>query len=262
MKKVLLVAAAVSMLVACNKSGYTISGDVQGFADGTKVYLSKINENELVKVDSTEIKGNVFEFKGEATEIEYSFVQIGGSQQEEPFTVPMILENGDIKVVADKADLMKSKVTGSKNNDDLAKFNDLVAPISKQLQDFQTANNEKFQAAAAANDMQTVQTMMSEMQALQGKMVDEGIKFVDANNESYVSLLLLAQFGQQLSQDEFKAKFNKLSEEVKQTKIGKEISAQLNAPAPVAPAQPTEAPVQNTTPAEANTVAPEGEPVE
>ena len=34
----------------------------------------KINESELVKVDSTEIKGNVFEFKGEATEIEYSFV--------------------------------------------------------------------------------------------------------------------------------------------------------------------------------------------
>lgn len=257
MKKVLLMAALVSTLVACNKSGYTISGDVQGFTEGTKVYLSKIENDQLVKIDSTEIKGTSFEMKGEATEIEYSFLEIGNGKEQEPFRIAMILENGDIKVVADKNDQAKSKVTGSKNNDDLAKFNDIAYPISKQIQDFQVANNEKFQAAAAASDMATVQAMMAEMQGMQQKLMDEGIKFVDANKDSYVSLLLLAQFGGQLPQDQIKAKFDALSDEVKNTKIGKEISTQLNAPAPTqAPAAPVQEQAPVTTeevPAEAPT---------
>lgn len=246
MKKVLLMAAVVSTLVACNQSGYTISGDVQGFEEGTKVYLSKIEGEELVKIDSTEIKGTSFEFKGEVAEIDYSFVQIGDESKQEPFTIPMILENGKIKVTADKADMTKSKVTGSKNNDDLAKFNDIAYPISKQIQDFQVANNEKFQAAAAAGDMATVQSMMAEVQGLQQKLADEGIKFVDANKDSYVSLLLLTQFGSQLPIEDIKTKFESLSEEVRNTKVGKDVLSRINEQSKMS----TQAPVQQEVPTE------------
>lgn len=227
MRKVLLMAAVASMMVACDKSGYTITGDVQGFADGTKVYLSKIGDNDLVKIDSTEIVGNSFEFKGDATEVEYSFIQIEESKEQPAFNIAMILENGEIKVAADKKDPTKNKISGTKNNDDLAKFNEKASSISKEIQDFQTANMEKFQTASAANDTQTVERLMSEMETLQNKLVNEANTFIDGNKDSYVSLLLLTQFGTQLTDEEFKTKYNNLSQEVKQTKIGKEVSEKL-----------------------------------
>lgn len=227
MKKILLVATVASMMVACNKSGYTISGDVQGFADGTKVYLSKYTDNNLVKIDSTEIISNAFEFKGEATEIEYSFIQVDGSDKQPGFNIPFILENGEIKISGDKNDPTKNKITGSKNNDDLAAFNEKATAINKEMQDFQAANMEKFQAATNANDTQTIESLMSQMDELQGKMVKEASQFVDNNKSSYVSLLLLTQFGSQMGEDEFNTKFNNLTPEIKQTKIGKEIAEEL-----------------------------------
>lgn len=229
MKKILVLVAAVGFLVSCNRSGFTISGETKGFADGTKVYISKIDDNDLVKIDSTEITGNAFQFKGEASEIEYSFVQIEEGKDLQPFHIPMILENGEIKVVADKADMASVKVTGTKNNDDLTKFNETAFSISKEIENFQKENNDKYQQAAAANDMATIESLMAEMETKKNKLIDAGSSFIDANKNSYVSLILLAQFGPQMDSKEFKTKFNNLSKEIKETKIGKEIAEQFKA---------------------------------
>lgn len=226
MKKVLLMAVAAGFLVACNKnSGYTLSGELTGFTDGTKVYLSKIEEQDLVKIDSTEIKDGKFSFAGEVAEVEYSFIEINEVPQ--PLQIPFILENGEIKLVADKNDLQNSKVTGTKNNDDLMKFNEVSYQIGKEIEEFQQANMQKFQEASMNNDQATIESLMQEMEAKQNKLFDEAKNYISNNKDSYVSVLLLAQIGANLETKELSEKFHALSTPVKETKLGKEIAERL-----------------------------------
>ena len=220
-------AALVSTVVACNKSGYTIEGEMKGFADGTKVYLSKIQDNNLVKVDSTEISNGAFTFEGNTEEVDYTFLEI--AEKDQPLQLPFILENGSIKLVADKADMLKTKFSGTKNNDDLAKFNDMVYTSSSKMEKFQQDNMPKFQEASDNNDQATIEALMGEMQKMQNELIENVNKFIDTNKDSYAALMVLSQFANNLPQEEFKTKFNNFSQEVKSTKLGKEISDSLKA---------------------------------
>src|SRR5690606_5323025 len=72
------------------KDKYTIKGNVQGFDDKTKVYISTQNDNEgLIKIDSTEIINNAFIFNGNTNEFELAFIEIGNSQE---FIFPFVIE--------------------------------------------------------------------------------------------------------------------------------------------------------------------------
>jgi|SRR5690606_12154037 len=249
MKKVLLI-AATALFVACNQTGYKISGEVNGYADGTTVYLSKIENNNFIKLDTAEVIKGKFTFTGETESIDYRYIEIvEGNNASEAMSIPLILENGKIKVIADKTNLENSKVTGTKNNDDLTKFNKIAYPISKEIEEFQIKNEQKFQKAIEEKDMQTVENLMTEFNNIQKKLADKGLEFVNANKDSYISLLLLAQFGGSLPPDELKAKFNQLSDEVKNTSVGKDVATRINAPAPSAMPIPAQETPQQEVPA-------------
>ena len=101
------------------KDKYTIKGNVQGFEDGTKVYINEQGEQGFIKIDSTLIKNNTFIFNGIVNELELAFIEIGNTQE---FIIPFILENGEIKVTLDKTNPENAKVIGTKNNDYLAGY--------------------------------------------------------------------------------------------------------------------------------------------
>lgn len=227
MKKIFLIVAFAGILTSCTKSNYTISGEIQGFEDGTMVYLNTIGDNELVKKDSTEIKENVFQFKGNTEDIEYAFIQIGNSEGQPPFNIPMILESGEIKITADKQDPSQTKVTGTKNNEDLNKYNEMAASYTKKIQEFQRANDAKFKEASEKNDSQTVQQLLDQNDALRKEMVDATSQFIDNHKDSYVSLLLLNQYGEEFGSENYATKYNNLALTIKQTKLGKEIAQEL-----------------------------------
>ena len=129
MKKFLALAFTAAVLVSCNKDGYTIHGDAKGFADGTKVYINKQDENGFTKIDSTVINGGLFEFKNSETpEIDLYFMELDTTKMH---MYPFVLEKGEIKFSFDKDNPQETKVTGTKNNDLMTSYNEEAIKIQK-----------------------------------------------------------------------------------------------------------------------------------
>ena len=208
------------------KDKYTIKGNVQGFEDGTKVYINEQGEQGFVKIDSTEIKGGTFEFKGSATEPDIKFLELGTTEE---FVVPFILENGEIKVTYDKAKPEDSKVVGTKNNDYLAAYNTEAFKLQKAARDFQEQNNEKMMQAQQTQDMATMESLMAEYNKFGEEIKKQNKDYVSKNKDAYISLLLLEQLtaSQAITSEEFKTYYDALDSTLKTTKKGKELAEKL-----------------------------------
>ncbi len=228
MKKIFTLACAVAVLASCNNSAdsYTINGTIQGFEDGTKVYINEQGEQGFVKIDSTEIKGGTFEFKGSATEPDIKFLELGTTQE---YVVPFILENGEIKVTYDKAKPEDSKVVGTKNNDYLAAYNTEAFKLQKAARDFQEQNNEKMMQAQQTQDMATMESLMAEYNKFGEEIKKQNKDYVSKNKDAYISLLLLEQLtaSQAITSEEFKTYYDALDSTLKTTKKGKELAEKL-----------------------------------
>lgn len=232
MKKVLILAGVTATLASCDlgKSGYEITGETQGFANGTKVYISQQDPNNpmgLTKIDSTEIKDNKFVLKGDnVADVDIKYIEIGTGQQN---VIPFVYENGKISVVYNSEKPQDAKVSGSKNNDYLQSYNGQVAPVHEKLRKFQEENLERIQKAQVSQNANELKAIEEEYTKLQDQLMSVTKDFAVKNKDSYISLVVLEQMGlsQAIPTEEFKKLFNELSEEVKTTKKGKEIAELL-----------------------------------
>lgn len=228
MKKIFTLACAAVVLASCNNSdSYTINGTVNGFEDGTKVYINEQGEQGFIKIDSTEIKGGTFVLKGAAAEPDLKFIEFGNTQE---YVLPFILENGKIQVSFDKQKPEEAKVTGSKNNDYLTAYNTEAFKLQKESQNFQEQNNEKMMIAQQANDVATMEALMNELNVIREKIKTQNIDYVKANKDAYISLYLMEQlvFAQAITSEEFKTYFDALNPDLKTTKKGKELAEKLS----------------------------------
>ncbi len=227
MKKFFALAFTAAVLVSCNKDGYTINGEVKGFEDGTKVYINKQDENGFTKIDSTVVKGGLFEFKNsKAPEVDLYFIELDTTKM---FMYPMVLEKGEIKFTFDKEKPQEAKVIGTKNNDLMTSYNEEASKIQKEIMDFQQQNQMKFMEAQQKGDQAAMQSISDEMMSLQNKYVDQNKNFISTNKDSYISLLLLTQLAMSdaLTTEEIKNYYNAFDASVKDTKKGKEFSDNL-----------------------------------
>lgn len=227
MKKFFALAFTAAVLVSCNKDGYTINGEVKGFEDGTKVYINKQDENGFTKIDSTVVKGGLFEFKNsKAPEVDLYFIELDTTKM---FMYPMVLEKGEIKFTFDKEKPQEAKVIGTKNNNLMTSYNEEASKIQKEIMDFQQQNQMKFMEAQQKGDQAAMQSISDEMMSLQNKYVDQNKNFINTNKDSYISLLLLTQLAMSdaLTTEEIKNYYNAFDASVKDTKKGKEFSDNL-----------------------------------
>src|SRR5690554_5966544 len=131
MKRFLALAFTAAILVSCNKDGYTIHGEAKGFADGTKVYMNKQDENGFTKLDSTVVSSGTFEFKNSETpELDLYFIELDTTKMH---MYPLVLETGEINFSFDKENPQDTKVTGTKNNDLMTSYNKEAFKIQKEI---------------------------------------------------------------------------------------------------------------------------------
>lgn len=227
MKKIFALAFTTALFISCDKGGYTISGDVKGFDDGTVVYINRIEEaTGFVKIDSTEIQAGTFKFKGENPELDLYFIELGTTQQ---FAFPFIWENGSIQFTFDREKPEDIKVTGTKNNDFMTSYNEEAYKIQQEIKDFQDQNQQKFVEAQTSGDQQTMQSIMDQINTLQDKYLEQNKTFIGANKDSFISLLLLTQLSMSdaLTAEEIKNYFNDFDRSVKESPKGKEFAETL-----------------------------------
>lgn len=221
MKSFFITALLLSPLL--NFAQYEIKGTAAANENGKKVYLKKVVQNEFVVVDSAQIVQQKFYFNGGKTDTQLAFIQFSTAQGSK-LNQPFILENGSIQANITSQTV---EVSGTKNNANLKEFSEKTATLTKEIQEFQKNNQEAFQKASQANDQKTIEELMTRLKDLQSIYIQQNLDYVNKNKDSYVSLLILTQLKQSIDEEQFVTSFQSLSDVVKLSNLGKEVSAQL-----------------------------------
>lgn len=230
MKKVILLLTASVALFSCNKDSYTISGTAKGIADGKSIILESQNEMQMtIAIDTVKVTDGKFEMEGKATEPAFHLLTIEGVDGKLPF----ILENGSINIEINKDTLIKSKITGTYNNDEYMSFNKEMDAIQKKAIDFQKANTQKMTDAQAKKDTAVINSLMKEFMAIQQDIAkvskEKYISYAETHPKSFISVLIAQGMLNDPTADVKKAEkiFEGLDESLKNSKPGKAAKSRL-----------------------------------
>lgn len=96
MKKITYLLAAAAVFAACNSGnkGYTVTGTVEGAADGDTVYLQTVKGRQLVKLDSAVIANGTFTFEGTQDTAANRYITYKTAEKEGAMMMDFFLENG------------------------------------------------------------------------------------------------------------------------------------------------------------------------
>lgn len=225
MRKSLLLLGIALLTFSCNQEpdGFTINGDLRGdYEDGTSVFLKKIgDDNQPIEVDTVKLSEGKFEFKGisNAPELHYIFVD------KTPGYTAVILENGEIEFSAQKDSLGFAEVKGTPQNDVFADY----LEKSRELSQRRLAIQNDMQAAAGQEAVVT--GLRDEMEELIEEYKVFELGYIKKNPNALISALLLdrAIATKSLPRDEIQKLYDALTQEIKDSKPGKQILKGLEA---------------------------------
>ncbi|NDV66826.1 TlpA disulfide reductase family protein [Bacteroides sp. 224] len=206
MKKLfcLFTVAAVGLASCGGGNGYTITGTVEGAADGDTVYVMKPRQGgDPEKLNMAIISKGKFTFKG--TQDSTVNLYIVYEDEVAPAFADFFLENGKINATL-KPDA--STVTGTPLNDAYQVFKDEMAIVVGKQREVYGAlvQSELAEEERAAK--------MIEMQSLQAEMINVVKEQVELNITSPLSVYLLEQFGGYIDHSELGDLLDKMPAEL------------------------------------------------
>ena len=225
MKKYLAIAGLLSLIAGCTPEpkGFTISVQLEGIvADGTPVYLRKATENmKPVDVDTATVQSGMFSFRGkqDTPEVYYIFIDhIRGS-------IPVVVENKNLEVLAHKDSLFYADVKGSKQNDAYGDFMEASAALSRKAQSM----NKDLNDARINKDTAVMTSLQEEFFELQEEAKEMEVNFAKEHPDALISALILtkAVYRKTLPDPEIKEIFDGLNPEVQESNVGKALKNKL-----------------------------------
>ncbi|MDR3118984.1 MAG: AhpC/TSA family protein [Mediterranea sp.] len=177
-----LFVAVVLGLASCTSKGYTITGTLEGSADGDTVFMMEQTERQFLSVDTAVIAKGIFTFTGVQDSVVNRYLVCRGEDDLQPAYVDFFLENGSIKVKMIRTE-GGSVVSGTPINDAYQAFkNNLQAVFAKQ----RTLMEEM--TAAAPEEQEAKAT---EAKALDKEIVSVMKEAVNSNKDTPLGVFLL-----------------------------------------------------------------------
>lgn len=229
MKKIFVLLVTASLFIACNKledNEFVIKGIAEGIENGKFIILETQDETmNLKSVDTTVVMEGKFEFKGISNEPELHFLQV----ENIPGKVIFVLENGEINISIFKDSINKSKIGGTFNNEQFAKYNLGQFKIQKKIADFRSVNKEKMEAAIQSNDSLTVNALRDNFLQLKEEEKNYNFTFCEDNPKAFICVLMIQSMLYQPDADFFRIEkiYNNLDKNVKDTKPGKSVGEMI-----------------------------------
>ena len=227
MKKLLIRFISLSFLVLLGSCGsqenqFELIGKAD-VADGTKIYVLQADQNNQPYIkDSTTVQSNNFKFQGISSTPQISYIQVEGVNG----YVLAILENGDIKADLFKDSISKSKVYGTKSNDDFIKYKS----ETKFLVDDMNNISYEAQDAIMTGDVSTAMELEKEYNSKEREVMLYEWDFIIDNLDSYMSALLLEVFmiENKVNKDSIIDVYESFSNRIKVSDVGKNIADLLS----------------------------------
>ncbi|WP_373518608.1 DUF4369 domain-containing protein [Pricia sp.] len=225
MKKIVLSIGLMISIAACNQKpeGFTINGNLRGdLENGTQVFLRTVGENnQPVDVDTAKVENGKFTFTGaaETPELNYIFID------KLPGYTAVILENGDIDFNAQKDSLGLAEIKGTPQNEIFADYMDKSKELTEQAQSIQ----QDMQQANVKKDTATAKSLQDEMVELQDKYKNFELDYIESHPDALISALLIdrALGTGTVTAEEAQVMYEKLSPEIKKTKVATAIQERL-----------------------------------
>lgn len=225
-KTILIVIALFPAAVFSQSAEYTIKGKVNSRYNGRFIKLYYTPDNATKKtIDSTEITKGGFLFKGKAERPFVAKVTLGNEDKGDK--IDLFVAPGATSIVA-KDSIKYAKISGTKLSDSYEKLAVKLRPIdNKFLSGFAT-----FQSMPEGEAKKAYITQLLSGLDDYSKQKREVIRqFVSENPDSYVSLYFLDKNspGVLLNYEATYPSYAGLSNTLKETALGKELFARLNA---------------------------------
>ncbi len=192
-------------------------------SDGTMIYVLQADQNNQPYIkDSTSVVSNSFKFKGVSSTPQISYIQVEGVNG----YVLAILENGDIKADIFKDSISKSRVYGTKSNDDFIKYKS----ETKSLVDVMNNISSDAQNAIMNGDVVTAMELEKEYNSKEREVMLYEWDFIVDNLDSYMSALLLEVFmiENKVNKDSIIDVYESFSNRIKVSDVGKNIADLLS----------------------------------
>lgn len=212
-------------------NGFKISGEIDGLADGTKVFLEKQDTQTgiTVPVDTVKIEKGKFVFEGKAEEPSIQGIHFENTKG----GFPVIVEKGNISVIVKKDSIGKAKVSGTSNNDELAKYSKSMVGFQTKMIAFQNNNMQTMQEAQQKMDTVVMNKLNQGFMAIQKEVASYNEKYVKDNPKSYISLLVIEGLVSQMSNaapmaDKIIKMYDALDSDLKNSTQGKSIKTKID----------------------------------
>lgn len=180
MRSIYLVVLAMFILASCSTSSdsYKIEGTVKNATEGW-IYLKKVVENDLVSIDSTELKEGKFTFEGKQESPEMVYIALAEKRQ--PFM--LFLENAQIELSLNYDSIKGSEVKGSKIHDLYTEYNKSMEPFSQK----QESMYNEYMQAQMTQDTAKVAEILKQYDALYEEQKQAVKDYIKNNNTSHVA---------------------------------------------------------------------------
>jgi len=230
MKNVLIILVFALAAFSCQsaKDEYSIKGSVAGVETG-KVYLQKLVDGQPQSVDTADLVGGKFTFKGKMEMPDIRFLRLN----DQDYFAQFFLDNANITVTANKDSLRNTKITGSPTQDVFKIYITEMEKLNKEVMALQ----EKYQSAMSMNNTDAAEKAKIDYQAMIDNNKVYTKNFVKEHSNSvvspYITLFQLAsqidgseldsiasKFAPELSKSEYVVKINEIVQEQKKTAIG------------------------------------------
>lgn len=217
MKKIVMSIGIIIGISSCNQKpeGFTLNGNLRGdIENGTQIFLRTVGENnQPVDVDTAKVENGKFLFTGSAETPELNYIFI----DKLPGYTAVILESGEIELDAQKDSLGLAEIKGTPQNEIFADYMEKSKELTEQARSIQ----QDMQQASLKKDSVTANSLRDEMMELQEEYKSFELKYIENHPDALISALLIdrALGSGAVTVEEAKAMYEKLSPEIKKTKI-------------------------------------------
>ncbi|HEY4327388.1 MAG TPA: TlpA disulfide reductase family protein [Mucilaginibacter sp.] len=225
MKKILFAILVCSCAFASAQPGkFIVKGKIANLNKPAKLFL--IYDRRIA--DSVVLNNGEFTFNGtinQPSEAYLTLNKVGNGFTEENYVKFYLETGGVISVLTTTDSLAKTKITGTKNNDDNERYKALMAPI--ELRDGQLETRDTAATEEQKKSPQFLKELELANKALEKERRALNKKFITENTSSPVSLDALYSFAMYSDYNDVAALFDQLSPAVKNSPGGKSYAKTL-----------------------------------
>ncbi len=241
MKRSILTLLTLSAALSLQAQNFTLKGKIQGQGSGyLKLYYPGPSGKQIA--DSAIVQKNgSFEFKGTAESPRMAYLVAGKAESrrmDDPNMGTFFIEPGNLSMTVTSGDVKNLKLKGSKTQDELAELNLRKKAQTEQIlimsAAYDKANMAYIDARKAGKPEAELEALKEKatvekdkMDPLRGEMNKIDMEFIKSHPNSFLTAYLLRYKISSLPLAEAEKLYSNLSETVKQSIYGKEISGEI-----------------------------------